>query len=177
MRDKASYDILSQHISKEKLLLLPDMAFYLDIKPEISGCKTLYMQRRDFELDPSKLIHISNCDIKDWPTFSNNRYINSFRLKWMEVKRFLSLKFQNNKILSKFVDSAYGLNRRDARSYYVNLGIKFFSKYNKIYTTRLHGLILGVLMGKKMVIVDNKYNKCMNFYKTWLKDFDNIEII
>ena len=32
---------------------------------------------------------------------------------------------------------------------------------------RLHGLILGILMDKKVIIVDNKYNKCKNYYDTW----------
>ena len=42
--------------------------------------------------------------------------------------------------------------------HYINVGVQLFSQYHTIYTTRLHGLILGLIMGKKVIIVDNKYN-------------------
>ncbi len=77
-------------------------------------------------------------------------------------------------MLKKLVDPVYGLYNRDNRARYINMGIDFFDQYDEITTTRLHGLILGVLMGKNVVIYDNKYNKCSNFYDTWLKDFDLI---
>ena len=32
-------------------------------------------------------------------------------------------------------------------------------------------------MDKKVIIVDNKYNKCKNYYDTWLREFDNIELM
>lgn len=177
VRDFASFDILSQYIPKDKLLLLPDMAFYVNVHQLHTGTKSLYMQRTDFELDTDKECPVSGCDVKDWPTYSSNRYICAFQLRWMNMKKHLSLKLQKNIFFAKFVDSAYGLNRRDSREKYINTGINFFSKYSKIYTTRLHGLILGTIMGKEMIIVDNKYNKCLNFYNTWLKDFDNIHIL
>ena len=75
-----------------------------------------------------------------------------------------------------FVDPAYGINNRNNRKRYVRQGIRFFEPYETIYTTRLHGLILGILLGKQMVIVDNKYNKCSNFFNTWLTDFENISV-
>ena len=71
----------------------------------------------------------------------------------------------------------YGLNRKNNRVRYIYKGINFFSNYEIIYTTRLHGLILGILMDKKVIIVDNKYNKCKNYYDTWLREFDNIELM
>lgn len=71
----------------------------------------------------------------------------------------------------------YGLNKRNNRQKYIRKGIDFFSQYDTVYTTRLHGLILGIIMGLKIVIVDNKYNKCLNFYNTWLTEFDDISLL
>ena len=178
VRDNMSYDLLSKYISKEKLYLLPDMAFYVDVQiRDTKTTKSLFMLRTDSEVDNRTYQVHTNCDIKDWPTFSNNKFILQLQAYWSWLKIILSKKLQNYKHLNFLVNPMYGLNRRCNRSRYITKGINFFSKYHTIYTTRLHGLILGVLMDKKMIIIDNKYNKCKNYYNTWLKEFDNIEVI
>ncbi len=186
LRDKKSYDILSGYISIDKLLLLPDMAFFVDVRSNNNfGGKILLMQRTDQEsLDISFVMNNiykeninSILDVKDWPTFSNNKYINIVMSRFIIYKNIISRKLQYIPYLSKIVDSDYGLNSRFNREKYVRTGIEFLDQYEEVYTTRLHGLILALLLNKKVTIVDNNYGKCRSFYETWLTDFDNIRII
>ncbi len=177
LRDKLSYDILSRNVSVEKLLLLPDMAFFVEIPLSLrKGNKKLYMQRTDPEVGEKRLIFPFDIEVKDWPTYSNNRIV-YFIKNWIDYKSsFISVRLQKCKLTSWMVSPVYGLNRRNNRERYVKMAFRFFEKYDVIYTTRLHGLILGVLMEKVVHIVDNKYNKCKNFYDTWLKECNNISI-
>lgn len=92
-------------------------------------------------------------------------------------QRLLSIFLQKVPVLSKLVSPVYGLNSRHNREKYIKMGIDFFSKYDAIYTTRLHGLILAILMNKKIYLLDNNYGKIKNFYNTWLKDFEGITIL
>lgn len=178
VRDQKSMELLSGKIDKDKLHLLPDMAFFINIdKISVDTNKVLFLLRTDTEIDKPSYEIDQEFDVKDWPTFSNNKYLSYLQTLLLYIKTKLSKRMQRVKFLSKFVDPIYGLNRRGGRERYVAKGIRFFSNYDTIYTTRLHGLILGVLMGKKMIIVDNKYNKCKNFYDTWLHDFSDIEVL
>lgn len=181
VRDQASLDLLANNLDEKKLHLLPDMAFFVDINPQdmtsLKSNKVLFLLRTDFEVANITLKLESNFVVKDWPTFSNNKYI-SFILSQINCCKILvSKKLQKNSFLKVFISPIYGLNRRNNRERYIHKGIKLFSNYDTIYTTRLHGLILGILMNKKMIIVDNKFNKCKNYYETWLRGFTNIELI
>jgi exopolysaccharide biosynthesis predicted pyruvyltransferase EpsI len=49
------------------------------------------------------------------------------------------------------------------------------SKYDYVFTTRLHGAILSLLLHKKFTFFDNSYGKNKGFYDTWLKDVDGIK--
>jgi len=176
LRDKFSYDILSRYIDHSKLLLIPDMAFFVNIPPiNYKTNRVLFLDRTDKE---RRLIknYPKGFDVKDWPTYPTNRFLYNIWHFIFCLKQVLSIKLQKTSITSWLVDPEYGINRRGGRQRYVKKGVKFFSKYNSIYTTRLHGLILGVIMGKQVYIVDNKYNKCKNFYDTWLADFSNVHI-
>ncbi|MNF10991.1 putative pyruvyl transferase EpsO [compost metagenome] len=56
-------------------------------------------------------------------------------------------------------------------------GISFINKYDKVVTTRLHGLILSILLNKEVYMLDNSYGKCKRFHDVWLKDFTGIELL
>ena len=55
--------------------------------------------------------------------------------------------------------------------------MKQLGAYKTIYTTRLHAAILGVLLGKKVVFMDNSYGKNRGFYETWFKDCDAVKMM
>ena len=63
------------------------------------------------------------------------------------------------------------------RPFLVRSGVNQLGAYETIYTTRLHAAILGVLLGKKVVFMDNSYGKNRGFYETWLKDCDAVKMM
>lgn len=165
-------------LAENKLLLLPDMAFFIDVPFQCTkGSKVLYMQRTDSEVSNRDILITQNYDIRDWPTYSNNKCIYRIKSKWATIVIMLSRQLQKCPILHCCVDSEYGIYNKKNRMHYINVGVQLFSQYHTIYTTRLHGLILGLIMGKKVIIVDNKYNKCLDFYNTWLKDFIDVDVM
>lgn len=179
VRDQESYNIAKKYFIKANILLLPDMAFCIDLnqfRTKNKGEKTLIMSRRDGEKIEIQLDNLENYDLLDWPTFNITKEERYRKIKIHRRMDKIGKFIQKIPILSSIVDDRYGLKRRDGRENYIKLGISFFEEYDTIYTTRLHGLILGVLMGKNMIVLDNNYGKLTNFANMWLKDFDNIKI-
>lgn len=177
VRDQVSYNLLSKYLSEEKLLLLPDMAFFVDMPfAKIQTGNQLFLKRTDLEKNSISLFDTTNIDVSDWPTYSNNKYLRIFQLVLIRIKINLSIRLQHIPLVCKLVDPRYGLNLRNNRCVYIKRGILFLSKYDVIYTTRLHGLILGILLNKKVVIIDNSYGKSTSFYHTWLEDFENVTL-
>lgn len=54
-------------------------------------------------------------------------------------------------------------------------GVEFVSQYKAVYTTRLHVMILSVLLEKPVQFIDNSYGKLSSFYDTWLKNCRGVE--
>ena len=179
VRDQVSFDLVKNHFPNVQPKLLPDMAFCIDPKRfdlPSAGHKTLLMKRNDGELGAIPSIE-GQFDTLDWPTFNLTK-----KERWKKVGRQrkldkLAIEFQKLPILNAFVDSRYGLKSHKGKEKYIQTGIVFFSQYDKIYTTRLHGLILGVLMGKDMKVLDNSYGKLTNFYTKWLVDFEKVDVL
>jgi len=181
-RDKNSYQILKEYFSKSgnNIYMLPDMAFCIPqkiLKKYMSKQehKTLFLKREDKELndalDYTKYISEKEYDILDWPSMRK------------EKKKQISLYFlrcfllANSKIpfvfrtLTDIYASAF------FKSAMIKTGVKFVSKYEKIYTTRLHAAILCCLLEKPCVLFNNSYGKNSSFYETWLKDVDGMELL
>ncbi|MDM1066144.1 polysaccharide pyruvyl transferase family protein [Myroides odoratimimus] len=185
LRDKESFDIVENRLfEKGKLFLCPDMAFYLDYDKFVvnknNPLKTLLLSRTDGEAvkeDISNVVKEDEFDISDWPTYN---YRNSFLNKINNYYEVLEGKICNYlKYLpggTKLFDSAYGFKKKGSMELHISEGIKFLNVYDKVYTTRLHGLILCVLLNKEIVIVDNAHKKCLRFYSCWLKEFNNITL-
>lgn len=55
--------------------------------------------------------------------------------------------------------------------------VDFISKYDEVYSTRLHGGVLAMLLGKKVHMIDNSYGKISALYNTWLTNEPNIEMV
>lgn len=179
VRDTASFDFVQEHFPHVLPKLLPDMAFCIDPKRFdllSTAHKTLLMKRNDGELGKIPFLN-GSFDTLDWPTFNLSK-----EERWRKIGRQrrydkLALVFQKLPVLNVMVDSRYGLKSRKGKEKYIQMGIDFFRQYDKIYTTRLHGLILGILMGKDMKVLDNTYGKLTNFYKEWLVDFERVELV
>ena len=175
-REQVSFNFLTENF-KNQILLLPDMAFYLDLKKYKvfeDENRVLYLKRTDKELVNANMVKIpANSEQHDWPTYEN--HYGEFDM----VERFthlLRIIFKicglRDRILARLEDWKRNWYYRRK---YVQMGVSFLSPYHTIYTTRLHVLILGVLLAKKIYLINNTSGKVVNFYNTWLNELDSIK--
>lgn len=172
-RDIASYKIAKEYFINNKILLLPDMAFCIDSIPlqfKTNTESNLFIKRSDKEFNISNKYIIPDDTITlDWPLpYPSKAYKNLHRLE--NIIQRLNFNNLRNYFINKYWQSII-------LPYHVKLAIDFISPYDNIYTTRLHGCILSVLMGKNIVLFDNSYGKNYSFYETWLKDLESIKYI
>ena len=55
--------------------------------------------------------------------------------------------------------------------------VLFFSRYESVETSRLHGHILSSLLGKPNTVIDNSYGKNANYYYTWMHEAPDVRLI
>ncbi|WKS95139.1 polysaccharide pyruvyl transferase family protein [Riemerella columbina] len=178
-RDKKSYDLALKYFHKATILLLPDMAFCIDLdrfSTSNKGSKTLIMNRKDNENIKLSIQLEQPYDILDWPTFNTSVEKRHKKLRFEHRLDRIAIFLKKMPLFSFFIDDRYGIKDNHRKEKFIDMGIEFFSSYETIYTTRLHGMILAVLMGKHVVILDNNYGKLSSFYEEWLKDFKNISL-
>lgn len=174
-RDISSYNILEEYFPKNGRRLLPDMAFFMDIHKDFKlsqGEKTLFARRKDKECSSESYTGIipSNAETYDWPTFEENNI--QYKLTYKLRNGIANIdKIFKSHLANTFTDYMW---EKHLRQYYIQKGINFLIPYQEIYTTRLHIGILGILMGKKVHLLDNYYGKLSNFYQTWLSDIPNV---
>lgn len=179
-RDKVSFKFMQEHFPKNKVLLVPDMAFFIDFDKfgKINTAKTersLYAKRVDKELKndiwPSFIPQ--SAEVHDWPTIEHKtpKYAHADHIvEWLNF-------FANTKDI-KQVNRLIDLIRvHFYRPHYIKDCVKFINQYDTIYSTRLHIAIASAMMGKKVYLMDNSYGKNFSFYNTWLRDLDNTIIL
>lgn len=169
VRDKKSLEILTSYFYKNNLLLVPDMAFYIDqnfLLQNSVNCidRILYLKRTDIELfksDDNAYIteDKSKVEVRDWPTIETI----PFQFRIFDVLSRLHLNKISNYLFIHYL-----------KRYLLKKGVKFLSQYKKVYTTRLHVAILSILLNKTCVFFDNSYGKNKALYETWLEDLDNL---
>lgn len=179
-REQFSYDFLKEHF-KNEVFLIPDMAFFLNLKKYKVAEETdriLYLKRMDKELVADtcdgSLIPV-NAEVHDWPTCElqdkNPDYIEKLFYKSYRICRMLGC---SDKVLASMENLKRYFYYRPT---YVQIGISFLSPYHTIYTTRLHVLILGLLLDKEIYLINNTSGKVINYYNTWLSGLGKIKIL
>lgn len=178
-RDKWSYEFMQRHFPANNILLIPDSAFcisdsFLDCyrHKEVPG-KELYFERTDKELGATLPKGLAiNMEVHDWPTYEQP--YNVFNRFWWVAHVQGALRRLNilKPILSPTLDSYADWHIR-CRS--VELGCKFLSPYDHIITTRLHTLILSVLLHKPVDYINNTTSKLSAYADTWLSDLDEVK--
>lgn len=175
-RDKDSYDFAKKHFTNSTLLI-PDMAFCMKdaylrkwIKRNPQK-KVLFFKRKDKEA-PEVTINLENKDyeVHDWLPMESElpaerRFYKTF--KYIDATRRINRKLPGigRTLMFRYV----------YRPMMTKIGCNQLSQYRTIYTTRLHAMILGVMLGRDVVMIDNKFGKLSSFYRTWLTDCDNVE--
>lgn len=176
-RDARSYHILQTYFKKNKSLLLPDMAIFIDVDKNIlqrKGEKILFAKRKDKEAscDRNYSFIPKEAETHDWPTYEGMNVVTSTLTRMTKILSGIDCLFHTN-MAKRYIDY-YWLNKRMPMIY--KIGEDFLRKYHMIYTTRLHIGILGMLMGKKIILLDNNYGKLSSFYETWLKDMEEVRL-
>ncbi|NDV81536.1 polysaccharide pyruvyl transferase family protein [Bacteroides sp. 51] len=177
-RDTHSYSLLELYFTQVNRLLLPDMAFCISSYQLVkykkqSTNKILYLKRNDKELLNQPLIEkqilsIPGIVISDWPSMEK-----------LQMPLFIYSKLQSvNMHLGRDLDLLVDFYFRNiVRKHLIKTGVKFLSRYNYIYTTRLHVAILSILLNKPFAFIDNSYGKNRGFYDTWLNGLENVEFL
>lgn len=175
-RDKDSFEFLSKYF-KNNILLVPDMAFCIDDKylepyRNKSLKRQLYLKRIDKELAEISPEHIGyDCDILDWPSFENPDLVCKF---FQYIRTAANHKLLPQKMPSIIADKLNKLADKQIREKLVHVGIEFISNYSNVTTTRLHAMILAILLYKHIYYIDNTTKKLSSYYSTWLQDLDEV---
>lgn len=176
-RDEVSYRLLKANFSN-RILLVPDLAFSIELdswyKPT-PGTGELLLKREDKELRTtaylSEVEQRSGIVVSDWTTFRGatgcERCFN--RVRGLAHRAV----FQGSGLGPRMIDW-YG--RWIYRPFLMRAGIRQLARYQTIYTTRLHAAILGLMLGKQVVLIDNSYGKNRQFYETWLRACENVRM-
>ena len=171
-RDKRSYDVLKSHF-KNEILLVPDMAFCMDIAKWTVGrfypAKPFVLKRLDKEFLPSlemtKMLSNLDADVDDWYPMTHRTQVDIWRDRILRRPRKLGWAYE------PYMYYVY-------RPYLIRYGIRQLMTHTDIYTTRLHACILSVLLGKERItFFDNSYGKNSGFYETWLRDCENVRMV
>jgi pyruvyl transferase EpsO len=151
--------------------LMPDMAHMLfgllHSDPDQAASGTLPLLRTDREaaspLTGNGSSNASQTGL-DWQDIIGRQNATLANLIWksMTLQRTLGMPGQKTR-------RWYWIRDRVVRD-----GVSTFSKYNEIYTDRLHAMILALLLGRRVRLKDNSYGKVSSYYRTWLQDIDSI---
>lgn len=177
-RDRISYEYLKQNFKENKILLVPDMAFcilsdHLNCYRKPKTDKILFLKRKDKELSEDN-ISFHGVEIRDWPSIEKRiwwiyLFEKAIGFNWYFKKCKLNIL---TKEFSRILD-CYG--NHILRPYLIKMGIRFISAYKYVYTTRLHVMILSLLLEKECEFLDNSYGKNSAFYETWLKNLREVK--
>lgn len=173
VRDNSSYEFLCRHFRGNRIVLVPDMAFCMDMRRwrmQVQADRSpLLLLRKDRELRLSgaleSLANRRAVDILDWPTHDAHT--------WVERTRDLLRRHKtlSGAVYEWFMDTIY-------RPYLIRCGVGIVAQRPEVITTRLHGGILAMLLGcGRIVFTDNSYGKNRGFYETWLQNCENVEMI
>lgn len=165
-RDCTSYELLKKNFSN-KILLVPDMAFYIPIErlkkyQQIACNETLFLKRTDQEFKNinysiQPLYPMRTCD---WPSMEHQTML--------QLGLRVLFKLSIPRMIDWYVCNVF-------KEYIVKQGVQFVSHYKEIYTTRLHVAILSVLLEKPFHFFDNSYGKNRSYFESWLTDVDGIQ--
>ena len=161
VRDKRSYEIAKSF--SDNVSFMPDMAHSLhpliDTREMVSEDtpvrRVLNLKRKDIESSASSTEFVKKeFDWVNMLTLSDHMLLKYFKkmqkLPIFKYKLAKEWKIQSDALL--FTSSNY------------------FLQHELVHTDRLHGLILSVLLGRRVIILDNSYGKNTAYYNQWLSN-------
>ncbi len=159
VRDLPSYELLLQNLSANKVHLAPDLATMLIGQlpwQQTKGEQTLRFRRKDIETIQQSVHH----DSFDWIDLlsAKDKFTYQCLLKLARLENKFKLNLHLDKLWIQFSNSL------------IQRAIDHYLNYQSIDTDRLHGMILGLLMGLPVQMRDNSYKKLARYADCWLTE-------
>lgn len=177
-RDIPSFELSKTHFS-DKTYLSQDMAHALydwlapvrAKRPRVEGAssRTLYFIRDDKEggVDSMPTVLSGSFGPLDWPQI--------LRLREKIVIEGFRKAAQASRIMPALPLSVLHAYESVCRRLMLRMAHEFI-QYDHIVTSRLHGAIFGLLLDRKVTILDNSYGKNSRYYDSWLKDIPHVDV-
>lgn len=168
-RDSRSYSLLKTYFASNHMYLLPDTAFglYGTLKTynqkKHDSERSLLIQRNDKENGVAWKVDAN--DVKDWAEILKEihftPFVSTYKAIFKMSKRFDSQMVRNmsDVFLCKCM---YPVMLRRINRYFI--------RYDRIYTTRLHGLIFASMLHLPVEWHDNSYGKLSEYVAAWFDD-------
>jgi len=173
-RDKRSYEIFKE--MTKSVFMAPDTAHYLygtfDLGKTVNEFSVLNFIRTDKEqlISQTPTAPLLEGETMDWQDL--------IRHKDKAIRSFirLTLKIGLATRSSRIKEIGSSLWRIHAFSL-VKKSALFFSTYEKIVSSRMHGHILACLVDKENYVIDNVYGKNSGYYDAWTKEVENAYLL
>ncbi|MDG5815550.1 polysaccharide pyruvyl transferase family protein [Chitinispirillales bacterium ANBcel5] len=182
-RDTTTFKLLNRYFSKNHLVLMPDMAFcisrdFINKYKNAAHKESLFINRKDQEqLSPDQNNYTfdhNGVEEREWPSMEKPMFHTKMLFWCKKITSALTRRNVFPKTMNKLTDF---YAQKIFMPKILKLGIQFISEYQYVYSTRLHGAILAVLLNKPVTFFDNSYGKNSTFYTTWLKNYKHIKFI
>lgn len=172
-RDRASFDFMRANFPDTPVLLVPDAAFCIDdrrLEPYRRmqpTADTLFLRRLDKEItSDADADALAALPARDWyhtPTLAR-RIANKADYRWWRL--------HNSRFRGRWPES---IGKRLMSLYYNHImlpdalraGCTLIAPYRRIITTRLHGMILALMLGREVEYIDNTTRKLSAYASTW----------
>jgi len=168
-RDEYSFRFLRAFDFGKDVLLVPDMAFCINVEELKLYCnqsmhKDLLFKRVDKEKVDENMFDglAENFEISDWPYYETVEPQTEHLYELIETGKYNEA-------------DMYAINTYLPQR--VITGVEFISQYDRVFSNRLHGAILSILLDKEVFILDNSYGKNSQYYNTWLNDYINVHLL
>jgi pyruvyl transferase EpsO len=170
-RDVRSFEILKRNGIPD-VGMLPDMAHQLwgVIEPSCSpeSDEPFYLIRKDRETKGKHASNMvpENVQTVDWDDIVTlgNRCMSRVARRFMRRQSRLQGPFDNSQIWYPVRDRA------------VRDGIRSVSKHKEVISDRLHAMLLGLLLKRRVLAMDNSYGKVSVYADTWLAGADMLQL-
>ena len=172
-RDRASYDFMRANFPASNVLLAPDAAFAIDdrrLEPYRNmqpTADTMFMRRLDKEITPEAADPaLAALPTRDWyhtPTIAR-RIANKADYWWWRL--------HHSRFQGRWPES---IGKRLLAAYYNHImlpdalcaGCTLIAPFRRVVTTRLHGMILALMLGREVEYIDNRTGKLSAYASTW----------
>lgn len=151
LRDKRSYDLMTELVGGERCRYLPDMALMLKPEFNLERKNILICTRGDHETVHSK---------EEFEKLKNILEGKGYTVSYTDTVKNVNSKFAKNKKM---------------RERYMEDVLREFASAKLIITERLHGMVLSAITKTPCIAVDNVSKKVSGVY-AWIDYLDYIEV-